>query len=84
MLACVTHTCGFTSTCVGTHTLPSAPHTTPTQVYNTYRFGFDRVYGPDSSQEDIYAESARTAVSSVLLGYNASIIAFGQTGTGKT
>ncbi|KAL4430593.1 hypothetical protein ABPG77_005833 [Micractinium sp. CCAP 211/92] len=53
-------------------------------VYNTYRFGFDRVYGPECSQEDVYVESARNAVQNVLQGYNASIVAYGQTGTGKT
>lgn len=36
------------------------------QVYNSYRFGFDRVYGPESSQEDVYVESARSAVQNVL------------------
>ncbi len=53
-------------------------------VYNTYRFAFDRVYAPDTPQRAIYEESARGAVSNVLQGYNASIIAFGQTGAGKT
>jgi hypothetical protein len=53
-------------------------------VYNTYRFAFDRVYGTETPQQAIYEESARGAVTSVLQGYNASIIAFGQTGAGKT
>ncbi|PSC74516.1 Kinesin-II 95 kDa subunit [Micractinium conductrix] len=53
-------------------------------VYNSYRFGFDRVYGPESTQEELYVHSARNAVHNVLQGYNASIIAYGQTGTGKT
>ncbi|KAI3425840.1 hypothetical protein D9Q98_007814 [Chlorella vulgaris] len=53
-------------------------------VYNSYRFGFDRVYGPESTQEDVYSQSARPAVQNVLQGFNASIIANGQTGTGKT
>ncbi|EFN55673.1 hypothetical protein CHLNCDRAFT_133904 [Chlorella variabilis] len=53
-------------------------------VYNSYRFGFDAVYGPDSTQEDVYMQSARSAVQNVLQGYNASIVAYGQTGTGKT
>ena len=53
-------------------------------VYSTYRFSFDRVYGPDTPQRAIYEESARGAVTNVLQGYNASIIAFGQTGAGKT
>lgn len=53
-------------------------------VYNTYRFAFDRVYSPETPQQTIYEESARAAVGNVLQGYNASIIAFGQTGAGKT
>lgn len=53
-------------------------------VYNTYRFAFDRVYPSETPQHLIYEESARAAVSNVLQGYNASIIAFGQTGAGKT
>ncbi|GAB4823415.1 hypothetical protein N2152v2_010461 [Parachlorella kessleri] len=53
-------------------------------VYNTYRYAFDHVYGPDSRQEEVYQQSARSAVLNVLDGYNATIIAYGQTGTGKT
>ena len=53
-------------------------------IYNTYRFGFDRVYSPEARQEDVYTESARDVVMNALQGYNASIIAYGQTGAGKT
>lgn len=53
-------------------------------IYNTYRFGFDRVYSPEATQEQVYAESARDVVMNALQGYNASIIAYGQTGAGKT
>lgn len=53
-------------------------------VYNTYQFAFDRVYGPDSLQVVVYAESAKDVVMNALQGYNASIIAYGQTGAGKT
>lgn len=53
-------------------------------VYSTYRYTFDRVYGPDASQEEVYDNSARDSVKQVLEGYNAAIIAYGQTGTGKT
>jgi hypothetical protein len=53
------------------------------QVYSTYRYAFDHVYGPDSQQEEVYQQSARSAVLNVLDGYNATIIAYGQTGTGQ-
>jgi chromosomal replication initiation ATPase DnaA len=42
------------------------------------------VYGPESTQEFVYANTARSAVGQVLEGYNATIFAYGQTGTGKT
>lgn len=32
------------------------------QVYNTYRYTFDRVYGPESTQQEVYEHSARGAV----------------------
>mmetsp|Transcript_27304 Transcript_27304/g.49100 ORF Transcript_27304/g.49100 Transcript_27304/m.49100 type:complete len:735 (-) Transcript_27304:187-2391(-) len=47
-------------------------------------FRFDMVYGLDSIQETIYGEAAYPLVASVLEGYNGTIFAYGQTGTGKT
>jgi kinesin family protein 3/17 len=37
-----------------------------------------------SSQDDIYEETVRFLVTSVLDGFNGTIFAYGQTGTGKT
>ena len=45
-------------------------------------FTFDVVFGPDSKQVDVYNECARKIVDSVLEGYNGTIFAYGQTGTG--
>lgn len=53
-------------------------------ICNYHAFSFDHVYGPDSTQEYIYDNTAKAAVLSVLQGYNATILAYGQTGTGKT
>eukprot|EP00736_Rhodelphis_marinus_P008000 Rmarinus@m.7700 len=53
-------------------------------VYATHGFTFDRVYGERSTQREVYENTARAAVHSSLQGYNATIIAYGQTGTGKT
>jgi kinesin family protein 3/17 len=38
----------------------------------------------NSTQENVYENTAKQAVWSVLEGYNATILAYGQTGTGKT
>lgn len=47
-------------------------------------FTFDAVYDWHSSQQDLYEETVRPLVSSVLDGFNGTIFAYGQTGTGKT
>lgn len=47
-------------------------------------FTFDYVYDERSSQEFVYENTAKQSVISVLEGYNATVIAYGQTGTGKT
>ena len=54
------------------------------KLFAHHQFSYDKIYGPDDSQIDVYEETARPAVLSVLLGYNATILAYGQTGTGKT
>lgn len=51
-------------------------------VYHTFKF--DYVYGEDSTQKFVYENTAKPAVMSVLEGYNATLLAYGQTGTGKT
>lgn len=53
-------------------------------VYSTQTYSFDHVYDQSARQRDVYDNSADPAVSSVLQGYNATLIAYGQTGTGKT
>ncbi|XP_013380347.1 kinesin-II 95 kDa subunit [Lingula anatina] len=48
------------------------------------KFTFDSVYDWDSKQCDLYDETFRDLVESVLNGFNGTIFAYGQTGTGKT
>jgi hypothetical protein len=52
--------------------------------FATYVFTFDHVYDQHCDQKMVYDNTARAAVLSTLEGYNATIIAYGQTGTGKT
>jgi Cdc6-like AAA superfamily ATPase len=47
-------------------------------------FTFDYVYDHSSTQEFVYNNTAKNSVISVLEGYNSTVIAYGQTGTGKT
>lgn len=47
-------------------------------------FTFDFSYGPDSTQKQVYDQCASQIVKSCLEGYNGTIFAYGQTGTGKT
>ncbi|XP_014783299.1 kinesin-like protein KIF11 [Octopus bimaculoides] len=47
-------------------------------------FGFDYVFPPDAKQIDIYKAVVIPIIDEVLLGYNCTIFAYGQTGTGKT
>ncbi|KAI9272783.1 P-loop containing nucleoside triphosphate hydrolase protein [Phascolomyces articulosus] len=47
-------------------------------------YSFDRVFGPESTQEEVYKEVAQPILDEVLMGYNCTIFAYGQTGTGKT
>jgi kinesin family protein 3/17 len=47
-------------------------------------FRFDFAYPEGISQEEVYEETAAPIVSGVLEGFNGTIFAYGQTGTGKT
>ncbi|XP_051880626.1 kinesin-like protein KIF3C isoform X2 [Pristis pectinata] len=47
-------------------------------------FTFDAVYENSSKQSDLYDETVRPLVDSVLQGFNGTVFAYGQTGTGKT
>jgi hypothetical protein len=53
-------------------------------LFQLHRFTFDNVFDMDSSQQEVYETTAKPAVISILEGYNSTIFAYGQTGTGKT
>lgn len=46
-------------------------------------FVFDRVFGPEEDQEGVY-DYLKEGVNSFLEGYNVSILAYGQSGAGKS
>ncbi|KAI8897043.1 P-loop containing nucleoside triphosphate hydrolase protein, partial [Globomyces pollinis-pini] len=48
------------------------------------QFTYDYVYGPHTSQENVYSDLAAPLVSQFLEGFNATILAYGQTFSGKT
>ena len=54
------------------------------KLFQLHRFTFDEVFDIGTSQEEVFNISAKPAVNSVLEGYNSTIFAYGQTGTGKT
>ncbi|KAM6238698.1 kinesin-like protein KIF18B [Porphyrio hochstetteri] len=47
-------------------------------------FVFDRVFGEEATQEEVFQHTTRQALDSVLNGYNCSVFAYGATGAGKT
>uniref|UniRef100_A0A4W5PV28 Kinesin-like protein n=1 Tax=Hucho hucho TaxID=62062 RepID=A0A4W5PV28_9TELE len=58
------------------------PRASPEELMKS--FTFDAVYDSESKQSDIYDDTVRPLVDSVLQGFNGTILAYGQTGTGKT
>ncbi|KAK7355667.1 hypothetical protein VNO80_14927 [Phaseolus coccineus] len=47
-------------------------------------FTFDKVFGPKAQQRSIYEQAIAPIVNEVLDGFNCTVFAYGQTGTGKT
>lgn len=47
-------------------------------------FTFDAVFDWESTQREVYENTAAGIVNSTLEGYNGTVFAYGQTGTGKT
>ncbi|XP_075985032.1 kinesin-like protein at 61F [Anticarsia gemmatalis] len=54
------------------------------QTSHTKKFTFDRAFGPNVNQLQVYQEVVSPLIEEVLNGYNCTVFAYGQTGTGKT
>ncbi|KAJ2162501.1 tubulin-dependent ATPase kip3 [Coemansia sp. RSA 552] len=61
-----------------------APVGASNKRHKDIRFVFDRVYGEESSQREVYEGTTRGLLDSVMSGYNATVFAYGATGCGKT
>lgn len=48
------------------------------------KYTFDKVFGVTSKQSEVYNQVVKPVVLEVIEGYNCTIFAYGQTGTGKT
>ena len=68
--------CEFTS--------PTSLQFNSTREKNHYQFNFDHIFPPSSTQEDIYFFGVKDIIDSVLDGYNGTVLAYGQTSSGKT
>lgn len=47
-------------------------------------FSFDHIFGPESTQKDLFDLGIKKTVDGVLEGYNGAVLAYGQTGAGKS
>nr|GMC70817.1 kinesin-like protein KIN-UC isoform X1 [Ipomoea batatas] len=52
--------------------------------WSSESYRFDEVFAESASQKRVYDAVAKPVVESVLDGYNGTVMAYGQTGTGKT
>ena len=53
-------------------------------MFQEHHFSFDNIFDQDSTQLELYIKAGKPCINSLLEGYNSTIIAYGQTGTGKT
>ena len=54
------------------------------QLPPTRKYNYDMVFGPEADQAMLYHDVVHPMLEEVLLGYNCTLFAYGQTGTGKT
>lgn len=47
-------------------------------------FTFDHIFPPSGTQEEVYQVAARPVIDSIFQGFNGTVLAYGQTSSGKT
>lgn len=67
---------------VSKHTVHLPHPQTPSEVPTT--FTFDGIFSPDTTQAALFEQVVQPVVSDMLKGYNACILAYGVSGSGKT
>jgi hypothetical protein len=54
------------------------------KTHDNFFFTFDKVFDTNSTQAEVYQEIGKETIDEVLKGYNGTIFAYGQSGSGKT
>ena len=49
-----------------------------------HKFAFDAVFGPNSTNEDVFESTTKDLIDVIFNGYNCSVFVYGATGAGKT
>lgn len=60
------------------------PDNTNTKQTSSFPFSFDKVFNGSTSQEDFFNQTGLDIIQSLFKGYNGSILAYGQTSSGKS
>ncbi|KAK4309435.1 hypothetical protein Pmani_018932 [Petrolisthes manimaculis] len=68
----------------GTNTITQVDPANNNKVVAATPYAFDRVFGSEYGNEDVYAAVAQPIVESALTGFNGTVFAYGQTSSGKT
>ena len=55
-----------------------------TSEYFQQNFSFDKVFSQTTTQEEVFQDTSKEIINSVIQGYNGTIMAYGQTSSGKT
>ena len=55
-----------------------------TNLIKEHQFFFDYVFSPSATQEEVYQNTAQKLLPGIIEGFNATVFAYGATGSGKT